>query len=176
MHSQLDKVFLLGMSSPHITEMDYAVRPPKLFLFLKSLKNDQEEEEEEEERAMDQQSKVLREGEDDNFTLPTPPSSPSSYQDDHDHDHETKMTREMFCKKNIVSTDVDDDEGYHTPTSPRHRIPAALQCPLAPRKRWQQQQQQRRRKRGRAVCLCLVPEIDGGDDMLMAKTKKKARE
>ncbi|KAK8950522.1 hypothetical protein KSP40_PGU012589 [Platanthera guangdongensis] len=27
-----------------------------------------------------------------------------------------------------------DEEGYHTPTSPRHRIPAALECPPAPKK------------------------------------------
>jgi len=179
MYSQLDKVFLFGMSSPHIIEIDYVVRPSKLVLLPTTLKKDQEEEEA---KAMEQQSKVLHEGKDDNFNLPTSTSpssssSSSSSQNDHDHGHETKMTREdeVLCKKNTVNTDDDDDDddddGYHTPTSPRHRIPAVLECPPAPRKHRQQQ----RRKRGRAVCRCLMAEFDGDDEMLAAKAKK-ARE
>ena len=168
------RFFLIGMSSPHIIEIDYVVRPPMLVLFPKSSRKDQEEEEEEEERAMDQLSKVLHEGEDDNFTLPTS-SLPSSSQDG--HGQQTKMMMrevEVLYRKNIASSDdVDDDDGYHTPTSPRHQIPAVLECPPAPRRKsWQQ----RRRKRGCAVCLCLVAEIDGDDDHMLMVKAKKARE
>lgn len=37
----------------------------------------------------------------------------------------------------IIKNEDDDDvdkEGYHTPTSPRHRIPAPTNCPPAPRR------------------------------------------
>ncbi|KAG1337879.1 cyclin-dependent protein kinase inhibitor SMR2 [Cocos nucifera] len=36
--------------------------------------------------------------------------------------------------KDNVRDDGDDDDGYHTPTSPRHRIPETGVCPPAPKK------------------------------------------
>ncbi|XP_010922343.1 uncharacterized protein [Elaeis guineensis] len=36
--------------------------------------------------------------------------------------------------KDVIRDDGGDDDGYHTPSSPRHRIPEARVCPPAPKK------------------------------------------
>ncbi|XP_020252543.1 uncharacterized protein LOC109829877 [Asparagus officinalis] len=58
------------------------------------------------------------------------------FDSDHGHDH--------------------DDDGYHTPTSPSHRIPVALECPPAPKKA----SLRRRCKKRKACCLIEVKDVE----------------
>ncbi|KAG1339221.1 hypothetical protein COCNU_04G015270 [Cocos nucifera] len=59
--------------------------------------------------------------------VPTfPPSSSSSSSSDNQTNKEEEKQGEAAAAK--------DDDGYQTPTSPRHRIPPAIECPLAPKK------------------------------------------
>ncbi|KAH7672736.1 hypothetical protein IHE45_09G076200 [Dioscorea alata] len=46
-----------------------------------------------------------------------------------------KKKRDEEEEEEVVSCKCDsEDDGYHTPTSPRHRLPSIVECPPAPRK------------------------------------------
>lgn len=55
-----------------------------------------------------------------------------------------------------VEDDHGDDEGYHTPTSPRSRIPAATECPPAPKKPTLRQ----RFKKRKAACFVEIKDVE----------------
>ncbi|XP_017696071.1 uncharacterized protein LOC108510742 [Phoenix dactylifera] len=59
---------------------------------------------------------------------PPRPSSSSSCSS------EENGIKEEIVDQGKDAGDVGEDEGYHTPTSPRNRIPEVRRCPLAPRK------------------------------------------
>ncbi|ONK61911.1 uncharacterized protein A4U43_C08F34840 [Asparagus officinalis] len=74
----------------------------------------------------------------------------------------------------LDACDDDGDDGYHTPTSPRHRIPKATVCPLAPKRPSLPQRCKKRKARFdieiKDVQLYFVAEADE------EKRSKKARE
>ncbi|XP_010931254.1 uncharacterized protein [Elaeis guineensis] len=63
---------------------------------------------------------------------PPPPSSCSSCSSDDVGLQEEEEEKEKDQGKD--AGDFGEDEGYHTPTSPRNRIPEICRCPPAPRK------------------------------------------
>lgn len=94
------------------------------------------------------------------------------------HDGEAKMSKEedeVVCiatTASIVNNDEGDDDGYHTPTSPRHKIPTAMECPPAPRKRLcRKRVREQVLQRYRQVVGVVVCEI-GDDDVISPKAKK----
>ncbi|PKA63238.1 hypothetical protein AXF42_Ash017706 [Apostasia shenzhenica] len=66
----------------------------------------------------------------------------------------------------VVARGQEDDGGYHTPTSPRNRVPLAVECPPAPRKPAGVglRRRRRRRRKSRGTRLCCWIEI--GDELL----------
>ncbi|KAK8956218.1 hypothetical protein KSP40_PGU012808 [Platanthera guangdongensis] len=75
-------------------------------------------------------------------------------------------------QSNSVSGNDNTDAGYHTPTSPRHRILQARKCPPAPRK-WPARLGPRSRKRKAWKSRLRLIEDDEFDELVCSQPKKK---